>query len=299
MINQLIHASVGTPITREGVSFFPVYLRQDHPNVIAGPLTLVEFSEQPGATVPSLVVRNHHKTPVLIAEGETLNGGWQNRVVNTSVLVPALSTLDLPVSCVEAGRWGGEREFGRRGPKAPRRVRRSTTGAVSKNLRSQNSRHSDQGKVWAAVDHELDALGVRAETRAVENLIIREQHDEELGRAIADLCNRGPLPGQAGVVITQGRRVVAAEVYATPEMLAACWDMVVRGYLLEARVDPQGRPSATKVLRFLDKMAKGVVSVNPGVGLGQELRIETPKIAGQALINEGLLIHASAFALAA
>lgn len=299
MINQLAHASVGTPITREGVSFFPVYLQQADPGVITGPEAMVEVTEQVGASVPSLAVRNPHAMPVLIAEGETLNGGWQNRVVNTSVLVPGSSAIDLPVSCVEAGRWGGEREFGRRGPKAPRRVRRSTTVGVSKNLRSLNSRHSDQGKVWAAVDHELDALGVRAETRAVENLIAREQYDEQLSEAIAELCNRGPLPGQSGVVITQGRRVVAAEVYATPEMLAACWETVVRGYLLEARAVPQGRPSASKALRFLDHVAKGVISVNPGVGLGQELRIETPKIAGQALINEGLLIHASAFALAA
>jgi len=104
--------------------------------------------------VPSLAVRNPNATPVLIAEGETLDGGWQNRVVNTSVLIPGSSTIDLPVSCVEAGRWGGERELGRGGPKAPRRVRRSTTVGVSQHLRSLNSRHSDQGKVWAAVDHE-------------------------------------------------------------------------------------------------------------------------------------------------
>jgi len=135
--------------------------------------------------------------------------------------------------------------------------------------------------------------------RSRTNLIVREQHDGQLSEAIAELCNRGPLPGQSGVVITQGSRVVAAEVYATAEMLAACWEMVVRGYLLEARAVPQGRPSASNALHFLDKVAKGVVSVNPGVGLGQELRIETPKIAGQALINDGILIHASAFALAA
>jgi len=299
MIDQLARASVGTSIIREGVSFFPVYLQQADPGVITGPQAKLEVIEQAGASVPSLAVRNPNATPVLIAEGETLDGGWQNRVVNTSVLIPGSSTIVLPVSCVESGRWGGQREFGQRGPKAPRRVRRSTTVGVSKNLRSLNSRHSDQGKVWAAVDHELDALGVRAETRAVANLVVREQHDEQLREAIAELCSRGPLPGQSGAVIAQGSRVVAAEVYATPEMLAACWEMVVRGYLLEARAVPQGRPSASRALHFLDKVAKGVISVNPGVGPGHEARIETPKIAGQALSNDGILIHASAFALAA
>ena len=299
MIPQLSTASVGSHITRSGVTFFPVYVHQSPPDILTGSTAQVQVSELPGARVPSLAVRNPHDVPVLITEGETLNGGWQNRVVNLSVLVPAAGAVEIPVSCVEAGRWGGERDFGRRGPKAPRRVRRGATVSVTNNLRTQNNRHSDQGLVWSMIDHELDANQIVSETRAIDELSQREFQDKHIGAAITELCERGPLPGQAGVVVAHGRRIVAAEVYASPAMLAASWEAVVRGYLLEARGEPNGTPSATKALRFLNKVASRVVSSQPGLGLGEELRISASSIAGQALLHEGSLIHVSAFALAA
>ena len=43
--------------------------------------------------------------PVLFVDGDELIGAKQNRVVNLTILVPALTTLKIPVSCVEAGRW--------------------------------------------------------------------------------------------------------------------------------------------------------------------------------------------------
>ena len=42
---------------------------------------------------------------VLILEGDELIGARQNRVANSSVLVPAGSEIILPVLCVERGRW--------------------------------------------------------------------------------------------------------------------------------------------------------------------------------------------------
>ena len=299
MIAQLGKASVGSPITRAGTSFFPVYMHQAAPSVLTGPDSRLQVTERPGASVPTLVVANPNGTPVLITEGETLNGGWQNRVVNVSVLVPAATEIDIPVSCVEAGRWGGQREFGRRGPKAPRRVRRGATVSITDNLRLSQSRHSNQGAVWQAVDYELQANGIDAPTRAVEDLAERERRDHRLADAITELSARGPLPGQCGIVVAHGRRVVAAEVYGSPDLLAASWETLIRGYLLEARRELKGAPSATKALLFLEKASNRVVAVSAGVGLGREHRIASSKIAGQALTLDDVLVHASAFALAA
>jgi hypothetical protein len=43
--------------------------------------------------------------PVLIVDGETLDGAKQNRVVNLTILVPAHGRPVIPVSCAEAARW--------------------------------------------------------------------------------------------------------------------------------------------------------------------------------------------------
>ena len=299
MITQLENCSVGAPITRQGVSLFPVYVHQRSISVMGGGAESVRVTERERADVPSLLVDNPNQSHVLIAEGETLSGGRQNRLMNVSVLVPAQTQIEVPVSCVEAGRWNGGTVFGRAHSVAPRRVRRGTAVSVTRNLRSHNSRHSDQSLVWEMVDYELRAGGVQSETRALSELSAREQREDALSQSIEELINRGPLPGQSGIVVSFGSRVVATDVFATSELLRENWASLIRGYLLEARGTVRGTPSATKALGFLKEASKRVVSVAPGVGLGDEYRIESSKIAGQALILDDVLVHASAFALAA
>ena len=299
MIQQLANASIGVPVTRAGITFFPVFIHQSAPEFLSGAAGHLEVTERPGAEVPTLRVSNKNHLPVLISEGETLNGGWQNRVVNVSVLVPAHSEIDIPVSCVEAGRWGGRREFVGRGVKAPRRVRRAATTTVSDNLRVGNSRCSDQSAVWSAIDRELGMAGIMSSTRAVDDLAERELRDSELHSAVTHLLATGPRSGQCGVVVTHGRRVVAADIYGTPALFSDAWEMVVRGYLRETVGIPSGSPSATKVLSFLERVSRKVQSVNAGVGLGSEYRLASRDLAGQALIVDDMLVHASAFALVA
>jgi hypothetical protein len=43
--------------------------------------------------------------PVLLLDGEEVIGAKQNRIINLTVLVAAGTTVQLPVSCVEQGRW--------------------------------------------------------------------------------------------------------------------------------------------------------------------------------------------------
>src|ERR1700740_2294923 len=62
-----------------------------------------------GASVNDLVVHNPLDIQVLLYEGEEVLGAQQNRTFDASALVAARSALQVPVSCVEAGRWDGAR----------------------------------------------------------------------------------------------------------------------------------------------------------------------------------------------
>ena len=55
--------------------------------------------------MPDLKVINKSEVMVLILDGEELVGAKQNRIVNTTILIPAKETVLIPVSCVEQGRW--------------------------------------------------------------------------------------------------------------------------------------------------------------------------------------------------
>jgi hypothetical protein len=66
---------------------------------------LVTIAEQAQASVPELVATSTAEMPVVLVGGEQVVGGLQNRVLNTTILVPARQTQNIPVTCVEAGRW--------------------------------------------------------------------------------------------------------------------------------------------------------------------------------------------------
>jgi hypothetical protein len=221
-------------------------------------------------------------------------------VLNVSVLIAAHAKLDIPVSCVEQGRWHGGSEFRASSTFATRRVRRTKQVTVEENVREAGTRFTDQGAVWATVHHELNRLHAPSASGAFTAAQQRLDDDDRIASATDELRAIGPLPGQCGVIVAHGSRNVSAEVFATAEMLAAHWVALVGGIMLDAPDHTQRtRPSATSALRFLHRAATGTTTVNDGVGLGQELHIRTARTVAQALVLDGFVVHASAFALAA
>ena len=70
--------------------------------------SLLEVTEvDTEGSVPELRVENKYAGMVLIMDGEELVGAKQNRIVNTTILIPPKSTTVIPVSCVEQGRVRG------------------------------------------------------------------------------------------------------------------------------------------------------------------------------------------------
>ncbi len=109
--------SLGLATTRRNPSLTPI-LAKDGPLLALEPKSLedalaertmevTELSAQ--GHVPELRVKNSGNTPVLILDGEELVGAKQNRIVNVTILLPPLSEIVSPVSCVEAGRWSYSR----------------------------------------------------------------------------------------------------------------------------------------------------------------------------------------------
>ena len=300
-VSVLEFAAVGRQIHRLGAAIYPVYLPGQNLGFgfSTGATAGLTVSEKPDAEVPTLQVTNSGATAILIPEGQVLDGGRQTRTVNVSILVPARATIDIPVSCVEAGRWAGGSEFTRANRYVNRRVRRAKAEGIRDNLARGGDKRSDQGAVWAAVDHELRIKGVRSGSSNFRDIEQFAERDHYVAAAIDDLVRRGPLPAQQGVVVAHGSRIVSAELFATQEALAANWEALVRGILLDAPGQTNLRPSATAALKFLSRLASAEIISKPGVGLGVEEHVRSSRLVGQGLSFNGALVHASAFALAA
>ncbi len=295
-VQKLDSVAIGWPITRLGVSFFPVYVAANElPAITTGKESGLIVNELDQASVQSLRVRNPSDKPVLVTEGEHFLGGKQNRAVNVTVLVPAETELEIPVSCLERGRWGQRRAWTRDEVYAGPRIRARKSEGVTASMRSHGSRRGDQSAVWSEVDEMLERVAVHSTTAAAADARqAAHRRRPSLARAVENLVARGPLPGQCGIVIVHGRWVTGMDLFGAPHLLAAHWGALIRSHFLESPA-AEGNPSASQVLRFVRRFALHLAKAEPGVGLGMEHRVSDDRLAGHCLTLNGVIVHAAFF----
>jgi hypothetical protein len=234
---QRLHVGSGT--SRGALTVFPVWGEYSGTRGYSLDAAAAAVTEQPGPAVSTLTATNRGSRPLLVLEGQLLEGGWQNRVVGRSVLVPAGKPMDLDVYCVEAGRWGGADNHQSHGRRASLRVR----GA----LRAQQDQ---QGEVWRRVG-EYDA---RFGANATESFV------EHANRGVGDVDRlvdgMQPLPGQVGVVLGIAGQPVLAEVFDSPATLASQFRSLLRAAALDALGLPEEVTPSRRARRFVDRLSR-------------------------------------------
>ncbi|NCC32293.1 MAG: hypothetical protein EOM24_09745 [Chloroflexia bacterium] len=116
--------------------------------------------------------------------------------MNLSVLAPAVSTLSIPVSCVETGRWSSmSPAFGSKGRAFYTSGRARKAGQVTDSLRARGQRESHQGEIRQDIAAKSARMGSRSETAAMACLY--EAFDEFMGQHVQAM---GHQPNQVGAV---------------------------------------------------------------------------------------------------
>ncbi len=258
----------------------------------AGVLTI----EEKGAsgTVPELLLTNRGSDKILLLDGEELVGAKQNRIINTSVLVDAHSTITLPVTCVEAGRWRQESaHFASGGSHYNARGRQKKVGEVSEALASSGRASADQSRVWSDISSKLDRLAVSSDTHALHDVTRRYQTD------LNDYQTRlaTPLPRQVGAAFALGRELVGVDLFDCSPTLTATLPKLVASYALDALEEgaADAPPPVSVVAAWLQALKQANATVHPAVGLGKDVRLSGPRVSGAALQFENCLLHLSAF----
>ena len=297
----LARIHLGKPQTHRNLFLFPLLTQEGRgPSYLtldealrAGCARVTETSAH--GSVPELRFVNDCERPVLLLDGEDLLGAKQNRILNVSVLAPAKTTLTIPVSCVEAGRWHAtSSEFRPSGRAHFASGRAAKLQAVSASLRESRSYRGDQGKVWADIEVMAQAMDAPSPTHAAEALY--ETHRDRLDgyqRAFA------PLPGQAGALFAVGEIVVGLDLFDAPPTLAKSMPKLVESYALDAiarNSEPPHEPPREAAIRFLDALGSARTERYPPVGLGETLRMTSPALSGAALAVDERVIHLCAFA---
>lgn len=261
----------------------------------AGSVTIQE--ESVGGSVPTLTLTNTGLDCVFLLDGEELLGAKQNRIVNTSVLAGPHSTLALPVTCVEAGRWRQDTAaFASGGSHYNARGRQCKVAEVSASLARSGRADSDQSRVWNDIGGKLRRLAVPSPTAALHDITERYQADLS---AYADALSEA-VPGQIGAVFALGREIVGADLFDRPRTLAGLLPKLAASYALDAleETSADAPPPVPVVASWLENAARAETRSHPAVGWGRDLRLSGPKLSGAALEYAGVAVHLSLFAAA-
>ena len=291
-----LKVKVGAPKTDGPLTLFPIWsLLPPALPYLPGPLVpgvAVSISElEHGATVDTLSIHNLADAAVLMLEGELVSGAKQDRTLNVSVLVAAGTKVPLPVSCVEAGRWGGGRHFTRQHRVASPALRWSKTDGVNESVRAHGVRNSNQGQVWESVDRYVHRY---AATAPPPTSAFTDVEASMRGTAEALVADRRPEPGQTGVAAAVGGRLVAIDLFDRPETLEAYWDTIVGSYAVDAvDADVTAADAATSdtVAALLDRLGELPVDQIEGVGLGQGIHLDDGDVRASGLLWDDALIH--------
>ncbi len=308
----------GAPVTSGPLTVFPIQGAEDHTpayTLLAEAIkheqaVVMEISE--GGNVPVLLLDNRSEKPILAIQGEELIGAKQNRTLNVSILA-AQGKTEIPVTCIEAGRWGYRGRSFESGGFEHYKLRQAKAAMVSRSRKHKRperprveSYGADQGAVWEEMDCQLAQHSVPSPTSSMSDVYADRSVRSRLDRFDVGL----KLPeATRGVVVAFGQRVVSAEIFECPAVFQKLWPRILRSYAFTAmnelahhqghgkdQAGTNGGPTLEQAEAFLLEPCNAEAQPEDSVGLGQDVRWETDGFLACSLFHEGRMLHGTVYA---
>jgi len=299
-INDTInHLHLGEATTFEGLAVFPLfgdqvrekdYLTLDEA-LEQGKARVVEVSED--GEVPNLLFENLGDRKVLLVDGDELVGAKQNRIINLTILVPAHTKIEIPVSCVEAGRWSSmSEEFSAPSRAMFSRARAAKTESVSASMKRTGERHSDQSEVWDNVSECRVAFDIPSSTESMAD--IYEGNEQRLDRYRKAFTAQ---EGQVGALFAIHGKVQGMEVFDSSKTFNHYLERLVSSYALSSLADTRNSKDAAipDTEKFIESVKNASTERFQALGEGDDLRLSGESLAGGALQAEDRIVHLAAF----
>lgn len=275
--------------------------------VASGAASVTELTKDGAESL--LRIENQGELPVLGLFGEELRGGLRDRCVQRSFLAPPGGALDFEVRGVEEKRWArrlAERVAHRESPGRFEVGRELVAFGLRRRIsqppapRAKRSRVVQTGVEDAALSAELRARLIRAGARS--RTLCHADYAAAHAPGLAELCSAfHAVPDQVGFLSGLDGVVIAVELIGRPEVFVRVFERMLRSYALDALGAPPapggrslGAPRFATPAALLKALAGARVGCAPARGLGCDLRLDGPGLAGAALAARQL-VHLCAF----
>lgn len=263
-----------------------------------GSLSISEVDES--GIVGQLLARNDAIKPVLLLDGIALIGAKQNRILNTSVMVPATSAVKLPVSCVEQGRWNYSSRSFRQSKDALFAKARSRKAefmthrkmAAGANVSQDDLFAADQGAVWRDVGL---ALGKSQAMSASSNMEAAYAIEEDRLQSFEDAFST--TENQVGAIFCIDDVPIGLELVETPDLFASAFDRLVRSFGLTTlhHDEMTDSNSVSSAERFIEQLASAELVSAPSVGIGDDINVISDRLSATGLVVNDRVVHLAAF----
>jgi hypothetical protein len=305
----MLDVSLGSTRQHRSLTVFPLLApgAQDLPYdllvdaLAGGALRIGEVGE---GTVPTLIAKNEADRVVLVLDGEQLIGARQNRMTNRSILLPPHSATEIPVFCMEQGRWHFESDAMAPTPQhSPAKVRRRARETEARHVLAYgappvSSLREAQGEVWDDVADTLSALKSPSPTHSLD-AAYAAAHDIDAWLAALPCDDE-----QVGIVAFVGALPLGMDVIGAPRLYRRLHERLLRGYVMDA-IEHEHRaagigaaalpaPRIDDAQCYLDTVRAAPRTDSPSVGLGR-YRVLSGDVVGGELVDGERIAHLSAF----
>jgi hypothetical protein len=253
-------------------------------------IEITEMSE--GGSVSELLVKNNGDLDVIIIEGEELRGAKQNRIVNTTIIVPAGQEIIVPVSCVEQGRWNYvSRKFSPGENVLYSSLRQKSHSSVTRSLRRCHVARSDQSEIWSDISQKAARLETPSETDAMSDILFLRVSPETESDLLEEIQYQDK---QIGFLAFVNGGFAGGDVFGSTGLCEKQMKKLLRGYYLDA-VDEEIKFPALDAEEILKQIALANHEEFEAVGKGIEMRFEAEKIQGACNLVDESVSHLTVF----
>jgi hypothetical protein len=197
--------------------------------------------------VNTLTIENFSDKPLFLMSGEVITGGMQDRVIARDIIIePRSGRVDIPVFCVEEGRWTGR----------TKKKKFQNYHEASMHLREVIDRDRDQYAVWKEIKKENNRDKVNSNTDAYTAHASSPEYIRRENEYLAFFNEKfRDKENIVGIVGVSGGVVIGCDIFATSELFYREYNNLIFAYIDE--VLTFGMPitmTDEMVKRYLDNL---------------------------------------------